>query len=218
MIVSSGTKKPKIHESAYVSPTATVSGDVTIEEGCAILHGAVLSAEGAPIVVGANTVVMENAVLKASGGSAMQFPLTIGESCIVGPGAFLVGATIEPGCFIAAGSRVGNGQTILENSTVGDIPRTFFQDVFNLPESADVRAQAAEHYAKFLRKVHAQDALVPDAPKKAPPKAPPRKTAEEPAPTQNVEVEKVVDVMFVELEEARLRREAAIAREKKGKK
>jgi hypothetical protein len=33
-----------------------------------------------------------------------------------------------------------------------------------------------------------------------------------------VEVEKVVDVMFVELEEARLRREAAIAREKKGKK
>jgi carbonic anhydrase/acetyltransferase-like protein (isoleucine patch superfamily) len=218
MIVSSGTKKPKIHESAYVSPAATISGDVTIEEGCAVLHGAVVSAEGAPIVVGANTVIMENAVLKASGGSAMQFPLSIGESCIVGPGVFLVGATIEPGCFIAAGSRVGNGQTILENSTVGDIPRTFFQDVFNLPDSPDVRAQAAEHYAKFLRKTHAQDAVVPDAPKKAAPKAPARKTAEEPAPTQNVEVEKVVDVMFVELEEARLRREAAIAREKKGKK
>jgi carbonic anhydrase/acetyltransferase-like protein (isoleucine patch superfamily) len=218
MIVSSGTKRPKIHESAYVSPTATVCGDVTVEEGCAILHGAVISAEGAPVVIGANTVIMENAVLKASGGSVMQFPLSIGESCIVGPGAFLVGATIEPGCFIAAGSRVGNGQTVLENSTIGDVPRSFFQDVFNLPDSPDVRAQAAEHYAKFLRKVHAQDAVVPDSPKKAAPKAPPRKTAEEPAPTQSVEVEKVVDVMFVELEEARLRREAAIAREKKGKK
>jgi carbonic anhydrase/acetyltransferase-like protein (isoleucine patch superfamily) len=218
MIVSSGTKKPKIHESVYISPAATVSGDVTIEEGCAVLHGAVISAEGAPVVIGANTVIMENAVLKASGGSAMQFPLSIGESCIIGPGAFLVGATIEPGCFIAAGSRVGNGQTILENSTVGDIPRTFFQDVFNLPDSPDVRAQAAEHYAKFLRKTHAQDAAVAETPKKPAPKAPPRKTAEEPAPTQSVEVEKVVDVMFVELEEARLRREAAIAREKKGKK
>jgi hypothetical protein len=90
--------------------------------------------------------------------------------------------------------------------------------VFNLPDSPDVRAQAAETYAKFLRKAHAQDAAVAETAKKAPAKAPPRKTAEEPAPTQNVEVEKVVDVMFVELEEARLRREAAIAREKKGKK
>jgi carbonic anhydrase/acetyltransferase-like protein (isoleucine patch superfamily) len=218
MIVSSGTKKPKIHESAYVSPTATVSGDVSIDEGCAILHGAVISAEGAPVVIGANTVIMENAVLKASGGSVMQFPLSVGESCIVGPGAFVVGATIEPGCFIAAGARVGNGQTIAENSTVGDVSRTFFQDVFNLPDSPDVRAQAAENYARFLRKTHAQDAVVTEAPKKAATKAPARKAAEEPAPTQSVEVEKVVDVMFVELEEARLRREAAIAREKKGKK
>jgi carbonic anhydrase/acetyltransferase-like protein (isoleucine patch superfamily) len=219
MIISSGTKKPNIHASAYVSPSATISGEVTIEEGCAVLHGAVISSEGAPVSIGANTVIMENAVLKGSGGSVMQFPLTIGESCIVGPGAFLVGATIEPGCFIAAGSRVGNGQTILENSTVGDIPRTFFQDVFNLPDSPDVRARAAENYARFLRKTHAQDAVTAEPPKKAPAaKAPPRKTAEEPPPAQNVEVEKVVDVMFVELEEARLRREAAIARDKKGKK
>lgn len=219
MIISSGTKKPTIHESAYVSPAATVCGDVTVEEGCAILHGAVISAEGAAVTIGANTVIMENAVLKASGGSVMQFPLDIGESCIIGPGSYIVGATIEPGCFIAGGSRIGNGQTILENSTVGDIPRTFFQDVFNLPDSPEVRSQAAEHYASFLRKTHAQDALVAETPaKKAAPKAPPRKTAEEPPPAQNVEVEKVVDVMFVELEEARLRREAAIAREKKGKK
>ena len=33
MILSSGTKKPKIHSSAYVAPTATISGDVTIGAG-----------------------------------------------------------------------------------------------------------------------------------------------------------------------------------------
>jgi carbonic anhydrase/acetyltransferase-like protein (isoleucine patch superfamily) len=217
MIISSGTKKPNIHASAYVAPTATVSGDVTIEEGCAVLFGAIVSAEGAPIVIGANSVVMENAVVKSSGGKVMQFPCTIGESCIIGPGAYVVGATIEPGAFIAAGAEIRNGQTIAENTTVGDVPGSFFQDVFNLPDSADVRAKAAENYSKFLRKTHAQDAPIAEAPKKAAPKAPPRRS-EEPPPTQATEVEKVVDVMFVELEEARLRREAAIEREKRAKK
>ena len=197
---------------------------------------------------------MENAVVKSSGGNAMQFPCTIGESCIVGPAAYIVGATIEPGAFIASAAKIFNGATVEEGVSVaiggivhvnsrvrkgqhvamghiahGD-PATiyspdraeevhakmnFFEDVFNLPNTGDVRAKAAEAYSKFLRAVHAQDATSAEAPKKAPPK-PVRKT-EEPPPTQNVEVEKVVDVMFVELEEARLRREAAIAREKKGK-
>lgn len=217
MIISSGTKKPNVHASAYVAPTATVSGDVTIEEGCAVLFGAVISAEGAPVVVGANSVVMENAVVKSSGGKVMQFPCTIGESCIIGPAAYVVGATIEPGAFIASGAKVRNGQTIAENSTVGELPENFFQDVFNLPDSDDVRAKAAENYSKFLRRTHAQDAAIAEAPKKTAPKPPPRRT-EEPPPTQATEVEKVVDVMFVELEEARLRREAAIEREKKAKK
>jgi len=256
MIISSGTKKPNVHAGAYVAPTATVSGDVTIEEGCAVLFGAVISAEGAPVVVGANSVVMENAVVKSSGGKVMQFPCTIGESCIVGPGAYIVGATIEPGAFIASGARIFNGATVEEGVSVaiggivhvnsrvksgqhvpmlniahGDpatiySPRQaeevhgkmhFFQDVFNLPDSPDVRAKAAENYSKFLRKAHAQDAPIAETPKKAAPKAPLRRT-EEPPPTQATEVGKVVDVMFVELEEARLRREAAIEREKKTKK
>lgn len=218
MLISSGTKKPNVHASAYVAPNAVLSGDVSVEEGCAILYGAVITAEGAPITIGANTVVMENVVLKSSGGSVMQFPLSIGESCIIGPGAYVVGATIEPGCFIAARSVVRNGETVPENTTVGEVSETIFENVFNLEPSPEVRARAAEAYAKFLRKAHAQDAVIPEAAKKPAPAKAPKRTAEEPPPAQSVEVEKVVDVMFVELEEARLRREAAIAREKKGKK
>jgi carbonic anhydrase/acetyltransferase-like protein (isoleucine patch superfamily) len=256
MLLSSATKKPNVHASVYVAPNAVISGDVTVEEGCAILYGAVITAEGAPITIGANSVVMENAVLKSSGGSVMQFPLSVGESCIIGPGAYVVGATIEPGCFIAAGTKVFNGATVEEHTSValgaivhvnarvksgqhvpmqhialGD-PATmypphraeelrgkldFFQNVFNLEDEPEVRAKAAENYSKFLRKVHAQDSAIAETAKKPAP-AKPKRTAEEPPPAQSVEVEKVVDVMFVELEEARLRREAAIAREKKGKK
>ncbi len=118
MIVSSGTKKPKIHSSAYVAPSATISGDVTIGAGSAVLHGAVIAAEGAPVTIGSETVVMENAVLRASGGSALSFPLAVGDRCIVGPQAYVVGATIGNGCFIASGAKVFNGAKLEDDCGV----------------------------------------------------------------------------------------------------
>jgi carbonic anhydrase/acetyltransferase-like protein (isoleucine patch superfamily) len=118
MILSNGTKKPKIHATAYVAPSATISGDVTIGQGSAVLHGAVITAEGAPVTIGSDCVVMENAVVKASGGSATQFAATIGDRCIVGPHAYVVGATIGNGCFIASGSRVFNGAVMEDGSGV----------------------------------------------------------------------------------------------------
>ena len=258
MILALGDKKPNIHKSAYVAPNATVCGDVTVEEGCAILFGAVLSAEGAPLVLGANTVVMENAVLKSSGGAALQFPLSVGESCIIGPGAFLSGCTVEPGAFIAAGSTIYNNARIGAEATVaqgalvhagsnlparasvpmahiafGDpaeiVPPqdarravsalTFSEDVFNVPKGPAAAAHIAEAYAKFLRRMHESERNVErsgDGGKKAAPKG---KAAgggrDEPPPQQTADVGKVLDVTFYELEEARMRREAALKRDPK---
>ncbi len=160
MLISSGTKKPNVHAGVYVAPTAVLSGDVTVEEGCAILYGVVVTAEGAPVTIGANTVVMENAVLKSSGGSVMQFPLSIGESCIIGPGAYVVGATIEPGCFIAAHEirpqrrdhrrerygRRGRQDVFygrLQPGCVGGSPRARCRDVLEIP-AEDPRAGRAD--------------------------------------------------------------------------
>ncbi|TAM91278.1 gamma carbonic anhydrase family protein [bacterium] len=109
MIVESNGTSPRIHRSAVVASTATIVGDVEIDEGCAIMHGAVLVAEGAPLRIGPNCVVMEQAVLRASGGAVSQFPLTLGEASLVGPGAYLAGCEIGPGCFIASGTKVLNG-------------------------------------------------------------------------------------------------------------
>jgi len=39
-------QQPRIHETAYVAPTATVCGHVTIGEDCRVLFGAVIVAEG----------------------------------------------------------------------------------------------------------------------------------------------------------------------------
>ena len=211
MIVSSGTKKPKIHSSAYVAPTATISGDVTIGADCAVLHGAVIVAEGAPVTIGKETVIMENAVLRGSGGSALQFPLSVGDCCIVGPQAYVAGATVGNGCFVAAGTRVTNGTKIENGTSVPAQAKEFFEDVFNVEGGKDAAARAAQTYAKFLRKAHAQDKALDEHRTVA---GPPRRSGEEPPPTQATQVDKVVDVMMLELEEMEHRRQEAIKRQK----
>lgn len=250
MIASSGTKKPKIHSSAYIAPSATISGDVTIGADCAVLHGAVIVAEGAHCELGAGCVVMENAVLKASGGSATQFPLRLGAHCIVGPHAYVVGATIGEGCFIASGSKVFNGARMEDGSGIAlggilhvnaRLPKgatvpmqhiaqgdpaeifapdrapevakriDFYADVFNLEAGPDVRARAAEAYAKFLRKTHAQDVTLDEHKNQRPA---PRRSGEEPPPTQAADVGGVVDAMMLELQEMEARRQESLRKKK----
>jgi len=251
MILSSGTKKPKIHPSAYVAPTATISGEVTIGAGCAILHGAVITAEGAPILIGSDTVVMEHAVIKASGGSATQFPVKVGDRCIVGPHAYVVGATVGAGCFIASGSRVFNGAVmedgsgvalggivhinahVLKNASVPmqhiaygnpakivppdkapDVARDlqFYENVFNIDSGDGARAKAAQAYAQFLRKSHAQDVVLDAHANKAPAR---RSSGEEPPKQQTTQVDTVVDAMMLELQEMEHRRQESLKKKPK---
>jgi carbonic anhydrase/acetyltransferase-like protein (isoleucine patch superfamily) len=102
-------KRPRIHPEAYVAPTAVISGDVEIGEGSRILHGAVITSEGAPVVIGSHCVIMEHAVIRGAGGRARSFPASIGDYSLVGPHAYLVGCRVEDRCFIATGSIVFNG-------------------------------------------------------------------------------------------------------------
>ncbi|MDE2482780.1 MAG: hypothetical protein KGN02_11365 [bacterium] len=214
MILSSGTKKPKIHASAYVAPSATISGDVSIGAGCAVLHGAVITAEGAPVTIGSDCVVMENAVIKASGGSALQFPVAIGDRCIVGPHAYVVGATLGKGAFVGSGASVYNGIAIPANGRVepGETRKPagdFFEAVFNIDRAPDASAKAAQTYAQFLRKTHAQDAVL-DAHVGSAPNARRASSAKDDALTAPVEADSMVDAMMLELQEMELRRKEGL--------
>lgn len=114
MLVEHLGASPRIHSDAVVAPGAVVSGDVTIGAGCQILHGAVISAEGGPIVIGEHVIVMENAVLRASAAN----PLSIGNHCLVGPLASISGARLGDEVFIATGARIFNGAVIGDRSEV----------------------------------------------------------------------------------------------------
>ena len=42
---------PKVHPDAFVAPTATLVGDVTVEAGASVWYGAVLRADFSPVIV-----------------------------------------------------------------------------------------------------------------------------------------------------------------------
>ena len=111
---------PTIAASAYVAPNAVVCGDVTIGEDARILFGAVLTAEGGPITVGARTIVMEQALVRGRAGH----PVVIGDDVIIGPHAHVNGSRIADECFLATGVatfpgvRIGRGSEIRINGVV----------------------------------------------------------------------------------------------------
>lgn len=104
MLIEHDGKRPRVHESAYVAPTATVSGDVTIGPECRVLFGAVLTSEGGPVVLGAHGIVMEGAVIRGT----RTHPLRIGDHVLVGPRAYLTGCTVGAEAFLATGASVFN--------------------------------------------------------------------------------------------------------------
>jgi carbonic anhydrase/acetyltransferase-like protein (isoleucine patch superfamily) len=81
MILTHGGATPVIDPTARVAPKATICGDVTIGPNCSIGFGVVLTAESGPIVLGANCVVMDTAVIRGVRGK----PVTIGDNVLVGP-------------------------------------------------------------------------------------------------------------------------------------
>ena len=105
MILTHLGVSPTIHPDAYVAPTATVCGDVTIGAGARILFGACVVAEGAPIEIGRDTIVMENAVVRSTG----EHAASIGAHCLIGPCAHVVGCTLADCVFIATGAAVFHG-------------------------------------------------------------------------------------------------------------
>jgi len=105
MLLLHNRKKPSVHQSAYVAPTATVCGDVTIGPGSRVMFGACVISEGQSVVLGENCVVMENAVIRGTD----SHRTVIGAHCLIGPQAHLAGCTLEDCVFIATGACILHG-------------------------------------------------------------------------------------------------------------
>ncbi|MEW5720077.1 MAG: gamma carbonic anhydrase family protein [Chloroflexota bacterium] len=108
MLLEHQGKRPKIHASAYIAPNATICGDVSIGENSRVLFGAVIAAEGGSVEIGAQCIIMENAVIRGT----PRHPTRIGNHVLVGPRAYLTGCLIEDDVFLATGATIFNGARI----------------------------------------------------------------------------------------------------------
>jgi carbonic anhydrase/acetyltransferase-like protein (isoleucine patch superfamily) len=109
-----------IDASAWVAPTAVVTGDVSIGPHSRVLAGAVVTGDLGPVRIGEDVVVMEHALLRGRA----QHPLSIGSAVLVGPHTHLNGTTVEDEVFVATGaslfpgSRAGTGAELRINSVL----------------------------------------------------------------------------------------------------
>lgn len=105
---------PVAAESAFLAPTAVLSGDVALGEESSAFYGVSARGDSAPIRVGDRTNLQDNVVLHADAG----FPCTLGNDISVGHSAVVHGATVEDGCLIGMSATVMNGAVIGANSLV----------------------------------------------------------------------------------------------------
>ncbi|MFD0313566.1 gamma carbonic anhydrase family protein [Streptomyces flavalbus] len=114
LITGIGGKDPKVDAEAFVAPTASVIGDVTLHAGASVWYGAVLRGDVERITVGAGSNVQDNCTLHADPG----FPVTVGERVSIGHNAVVHGATVEDDCLVGMGATVLNGAVIGAGSLV----------------------------------------------------------------------------------------------------
>ncbi|MBZ6134786.1 MULTISPECIES: gamma carbonic anhydrase family protein [Streptomyces] len=114
LITGIGGRDPKVDAEAFVAPTSSVVGDVTLHPGASVWYGAVLRGDVERISVGASSNVQDNCTLHADPG----FPVTVGERVSIGHNAVVHGATVEDDCLIGMGATVLNGAVIGAGSLV----------------------------------------------------------------------------------------------------
>jgi carbonic anhydrase/acetyltransferase-like protein (isoleucine patch superfamily) len=108
-----GDLVPRIDETAWIHPDATLIGDVEVGPECSIWPQAVLRADLGPIRIGAATSVQDGVVIHSG-----HEGVAIGALCIVGHLAFLEDATVEVACQVGVGSRVLNGARVGAGSVI----------------------------------------------------------------------------------------------------
>ncbi len=133
-------KKPDIAESAYVDPSATVIGEVIINEGVYVAPHVVLRAdEGSPIIIREGTNVQDGVIIHALLGTGVD----VGAYCSIAHGAILHGPVeVEEDVFIGFRSlvfkcKIGRGCFIGHCASVSGID---LPEMVKVPERGFIKS------------------------------------------------------------------------------
>lgn len=159
---------PDIHAEAFVAPGAFLAGAVTLGARSSVWPGASLRADIAPIEIGEESNVQDNAVIHVAtdlgtklgrrvtvGHGAIVHACTIGDESLVGMGAVILdGAVVGERCLIGARTLILSGTEIPPGSMVVGSPGRIVRTLS--PEEQAGLGAWADHYlllaAEYRRK------------------------------------------------------------------
>lgn len=110
MIFEFKNYKPVIHESSFVHPQATVTGNVIIGKNVYVGPGAAIRGDWGQIIIEDGCNVQENCTIHMFPGTTVLLK----ESAHIGHGAIIHGATIGRNCL------VGMNSVIMDDVEIGD--------------------------------------------------------------------------------------------------
>ena len=100
---------PTVSPTAWIAPTATLVGDVRVEDEASVWYGAVLRADFGPIIVRRGANIQDGSVLHGGGDPA----------CEIGEGATVGHLCVVHSALIGKEALIGNGATVLDGAKVG---------------------------------------------------------------------------------------------------
>jgi carbonic anhydrase/acetyltransferase-like protein (isoleucine patch superfamily) len=102
-------RSPKVDPTAFVAPTATLIGDVTIHAGASIWFNTVLRGDYAPVIVREGANVQDGSVLHAPPGIPVD----------IGPRATVAHMCLIHGVHVGAEALIANHATVLDGAVIG---------------------------------------------------------------------------------------------------
>lgn len=124
--------EPDIDPDAYVSRAATLVGDVAVSANASVWPGVVLRGDIAPVEIGEQSHIGDNAVLHAS---------QVGDRVMVGHGAVLNDAVVENGALVGFNATVNSAVTVGSRSIVAS--GTTVPEGYDIPPESFVRGVPA---------------------------------------------------------------------------
>jgi carbonic anhydrase/acetyltransferase-like protein (isoleucine patch superfamily) len=161
MILTLDGNTPVVADDAFVAPTATLIGRVTLAPGSSVFYGSVLRGDTDSISIGAGSNVQDNVSMHTDvglqlvvgsgvsiGHGAVVHGCVIEDDCLIGMGATVLNrAVIGAGSLVAAGAVVLEGTVIPPGSLVAGVPAKVRREL-SAEEREGVR-QNARHYLEL---------------------------------------------------------------------
>ncbi|TDE86697.1 MULTISPECIES: gamma carbonic anhydrase family protein [Deinococcus] len=155
---------PEIHPTAFVAPSADLTGRVSVAEEASVWFGVAARGDSEAILIGPRCNVQDGAVLHVDPGfpCSLEADVTVGHraivhgaSCasgsLVGMGAIMLnGSRLGRGAVLAAGALLREGQVVPDGMLAVGVPARVVREVAP-PENAARYVEQAARYRRSLQ-------------------------------------------------------------------